>query len=215
MNGPQTQKLVQSDWLKFEEDSHYSRENIVIKSGVGALLTGAVLGMIAVGAGTPVMDAGNTGNATFGAVTVGAGVEPGAYVVTFTAATKYDVEDPAGVMIGTGTTGVAFSKEGLGFTITAGGTPMVAGDRAVITVAAGTGKYVPFDPAGTTGAQNAVGILLEPVDDTTADVKAAAIVRHAHIAPSGLSWADGVDTGEKAAALLQLRALGILQVREV
>ncbi len=214
MQGPKTIPLVLGDWLQFEEDGHYSRENIVIKSGEGALKTGTVLGRIAVGAGTAAMDGGNTGNATFGAVTVGAGAITGGYVITFSAATKYEVEDPNGVNIGNGTTGVAFSAGGLGFTITAGGTPMAAGDRATISVAAGTGVYVAFDTAATTGGAVAVGILIDPVDATDADTKAAALVRHATIAPSGLVWKGTPNTNQKNAALAQLRTQGILQLRE-
>lgn len=215
MQGPVENKGVLGDWLKFEEDSHYSRENVIVKSGAGALLTGAVLGAIILGAGTAAMAAGNTGNATFGAVTVGKGAKVGVYTVVFTAATKYDVEDPTGVPIGTGTTGVAFSAGGLGFTITAGGTPMVAGDRGTITVAEDTGKMVPYNPDGTDGEAVAAGILIHPVDATSADQKAVVIKRHAHIAPSGLVWAAGVDTDEKAAALADLKAMGILTVSEV
>lgn len=214
MQGPLVIGSVQSDWLKFEEDLRWSRDNIVVKSGSGILVTGSVLGKIAVGTGAAVMDGANTGNGTFGAITVGAGALPGPYTVTFTAATKFDVEDPNGVPIGSGTTGVAFNKSGVGFTITAGATPHVAGDRAVVTIAPGTGLYVPFDPAGTTGAQHAAGILTDGVDATSADQPAAAVVRHAHVAPTGLAWIDGVTTNQKNAALAELKVLGILTVRE-
>jgi hypothetical protein len=40
-------------------------------------------------------------------------------------------------------------------------------------------------------------------------------VRHAHIAPSGLAWADGITDNEKAIALAALKLRGILAVREV
>lgn len=44
-----------SDWLKREADSLYSREEVTIASGAGALATGTVLGMIAAsGKYTPV-----------------------------------------------------------------------------------------------------------------------------------------------------------------
>ena len=76
----------------------------------------------------------NTGNGTFGTITVSAGAMAGAYAVEFDDATHYVVNSPDGALVGHGTTGVAFSAGGLAFTITAGGTPFVAGDSFTVTV---------------------------------------------------------------------------------
>lgn len=84
--------------------------------------------------GTYGAQAGNTGNFTCGSVTVANLTLPGAYVATFTSATAYTVVGPLGNTIGSGATGTAFSAGGLGFTITAGATAAVAGDRFTITV---------------------------------------------------------------------------------
>lgn len=131
MKGPIANGSVQSDWLKFEEDSRYSRDNIVLVAGLGALRSGTVLG-------------------------------------------KY-------------------------------------------TSGANDGKYGVFDPAGTTGEQTAAGILTDNVEvSATEDTAAAAIVRHAHIAASGLTWGATADLqAERDAALASLKLQGILVVREV
>ncbi|WJN60933.1 hypothetical protein [Pseudomonas sp. SO81] len=75
---------------------------------------------------------GNTGNGTMGAVTVSSAAV-GAYTVTFTSATAFNVTGPAG-SVGSGTTGTLFNTGGLSFTINAGATPFVAGDGFTITV---------------------------------------------------------------------------------
>lgn len=211
-----------SEWLKWEEGGWYSRENVTILAGSGAvraLTSGMVLGKIAVGAATPAAYAGNAASTgTIGTVTVGAGAKPGVYNVVIvepaTNAGKFTVEDPDGVTVGTGTVAVAFSGGGLGFTMADGATDFISGEGFTITVAAGSAKYVQMDDAGTDGRQNAAGIL---IFDTTApdgaDIKAAIIARNAIVSDNGIKWKSTVDSTEKAAAVVQLKALGI-QVRE-
>ena len=76
----------------------------------------------------------NTGNGTISAITAAPPAQQGTYQVVFTAATKFSVFDPSGSEMLNGTTGVAYSDKGIGFTITAGGTPFVAGDTFNIAV---------------------------------------------------------------------------------
>jgi hypothetical protein len=78
---------------------------------------------------------GNTGNGTISAgPTVDATkAQNGAYSVKFTAPTVFSVFDPNGRELLGGTTGAAYSDAGIGFTITAGGTPFAAGDGFTIT----------------------------------------------------------------------------------
>jgi hypothetical protein len=76
---------------------------------------------------------GNTGNATIGSLTVSDAAQTGVYVVRHTAATVFTVTGPDGRMLRDGVTGVAYSSD-IGFTVTAGGTPMVAGDSFNVTV---------------------------------------------------------------------------------
>ena len=140
-----------------EASNQRSRENIVVTQTGTALASGTLLTRAGdAGAATFAMGAGATGNPTAGTITVGAAATPGAYVVEFTAATKFTVEDPDGKTIGTGTLGSAFDKGGLSFTLTAGTTPAVAGDTATITVAAGNGKYVAYTANGAAGPADAV-----------------------------------------------------------
>ena len=139
-----------------EASNQRSRENITVTQTGTALASGTLLTKVDAGAGTFAMDAGATGNPTAGTIVIGAAAIPGVYVIAFTAATKFTVEDPNGKTIGTGTLGVAFSKAGVGVTLTAGATPAVAGDTATITVAAGSGKYIAYTANGAAGPADAV-----------------------------------------------------------
>lgn len=116
--------------------------------------------------------AANTGNPTFGTITRGAKFNAnGSYIVTMTAATVFTLVDPNGdVLTTTGATGVAFTDPQISFTLTAGGTPAVAGDRFVITPAAGSGKYTLCNQAATDGSQVPVAILADTTDATGGDV---------------------------------------------
>lgn len=211
-------RKVIGDWLKTEETngSRYSRDNIVIAKGSGVLLTGTVLGMLAVGAALASLEVDNTGNGTIASGNVGAGAQLGTYRINFTSPTAFAVVDPSGDAVGNGVVGTAFNTAGVAFTITAGDVPFVAGDEGAITIDPGSGKYVPHDAAGAGGAEVAVGVLVEDVDATNPnrDVAGAAVVRHAQVAPSGLTWKVGATDAQIAAGLASLRTKGILTVRE-
>lgn len=186
-----------------EASNQRSRENIVVTQAGTALASGTLLTRSgdAAATGSAAATAGNTGNPTFGTIAIGAAGKPGAYKLTFTAATKFDVEDPDGVKIGSGTTGVAFSKAGVGFTLTAGATPAVAGDEFTITVAAGSGKYIPYTASGAAGPADAV--LYNWLPALTGDAKAVAFVRDAELNRFEL-------TGLDAAAEADLKKLGLI-----
>lgn len=194
----ETPKIVA--FVLSEADGFLSRENAVVTQAGTAVKSGALLAQVDAGAGTYAVDAGSTGNPTAGTVVVGAAAIPGVYTITFTAATKFDVEDPNGVVIGSGTLGVAFSKAGLGVTLTAGGTPAVAGDRATITVAAGSGKYVPYTAGAAAGP--AAALLYQSLPAATGDVKAVVFTNDCEVNRALLTGLDA--TGEA-----NLRALGI------
>lgn len=88
---------------------------------------------------TPVGTAGsNTGNGTIGSITSAAPAITGTYRITMTAATAFTVDDPNGFKLKNGATGVAYTAEGLTFTITAGGTPFIAGDTFTVAVVQNT-----------------------------------------------------------------------------
>lgn len=194
----ETPKIVA--FVLSEAGGFLSRENAVVTQAGTAVKSGALLAQVDAGAGTFAVDAGATGNPTAGTVVIGAAAIPGVYAITFTAATKFDVEDPNGVAIGSGTLGVAFSKAGLGVTLTAGATPAVAGDRATITVAAGSGKYVPYTAGAAAGP--AAAVLYQSLPAATGDVKAVVFTNDCEVNRALLTGLDA--TGEA-----NLRALGI------
>ena len=196
-------------------DGMLTREAIILVSGSGVCLAGLVLGAELTGAAGVAAALGtNTGNGTFGAITVGNAAKIGVYTVEFDDATHFIVNDPTGIEVGHGVAGTAFSAGGLGFTITAGGTAFAAADSFTITVT-GTTKYGPFDPTATNGLQNAAAILWSGYRDaTSADRRAVANVRGPmKVQAAELVWGANVTTTpQQTAALAQLKALGILSV---
>lgn len=165
-----------------------------------------------VGAPTVTSAAGaNTGNGTLGTLSA-KGYAPlaGAYTVEFNDATHFVLNDPLGSQVGHGTTGVAFAAGGLGFTITAGGTAFVAGDSFTVTVAAGSNKMKPWDPANADGSQVAAAILFNGKNVTSSDKPAVVISRHAEVNTVELIYPSGVSAVQLASALAQLKSQGIL-----
>lgn len=76
----------------------------------------------------------NTGNGTIGTVSATQSAVSGAYAITMLTATTFTVSNPNGDMLKDGATGSAYTADGVTFTITVGGTPMVAGDSFTVTV---------------------------------------------------------------------------------
>lgn len=179
-------------------------------TGAVKVYPGTVMGRQTVGTSAVAAALGtNTGNGTFGAITVGAAIA-GAYTVEFDDATHFVVADPTGKEVGHGTTGVAFSAGGLGFTITAGGTAFVPGDSFTVTVAAGSGKWVPCTKTATDGSQIAAGISFGLVDATLNDTPGALVVRDCEVNTAELVWDASMDAPAQAAALAALLALKII-----
>ena len=82
---------------------------------------------------------------------------------------------------------------------------------AVVDTATATTKVVQLDPAATDGSEIAAGVLTADVDAAAADrTDGIVISRHAIVADHALIWPVGVMPVQKAAAKLQLKALGIL-----
>ena len=179
-----------------EASNQRSRENITVTQTGTALASGTLLTKVDAGAGTFAMDAGATGNPTAGTIVIGAAAIPGAYVIEFTAATKFTVEDPTGKTIGTGTLGTAFNKAGVGVTLTAGATPAVAGDTATIAVAAGSGKYIAYTATGAAGPADAV--LYNWLPAKTGDSKAVGFVRDAELNRHELTGLDAAGQADLA-----------------
>ncbi len=210
---------VISDVLKHSYSSDYNNETITIASGAGKLGIGAVLGKVATGAATAAAKSGgNTGNGTLtvdATTPVLAGAKAGVYTVRFISEAsdggRFLVEDPDGIVIGSAAVGETFADQ-IKFATADGATDFAEGDGFDITVAAGSGKYVASDYDGTNGSKEAVAVLLEPVDATSADVEAIALVRGpAVLGRLGLEWDDSYDSeAKKDEAISQLAALGII-----
>lgn len=197
-------------FLVSESNGHQSRDTVTLTGGA-IVLAGTVLGKQTVGTTAVAAALGtNTGNGTFGAITVASPAQAGAYSVALTSATTFIVADPGGVEIGHGVAGTAFSAGGIGFTITAGGTAFVAGDSFTVTVATGSGKYAPLSLTAADGTQIAVGILFGMRDTTSADKGAVAVVRGAEVNASELIWPAGASGPQIAAGAAQLAAHGVI-----
>lgn len=153
-------------------------------------------------------NAANTG--TMGAITVSSAAKAGTYRLTIVEPGSnvgtYVVEDPDGIQIGTGIVAAAFSAGGLAFTLADGSQDFVAGEGFTITIAAGDGKYAPYDDDNTDGTATAAAVSLYPVDATSADVSVAALVRIAGVKTVALQWAGTNDAGDKTAGLADLAA---------
>jgi head decoration protein D len=209
------------EFLLSEAPGVQSRDNVTIKSGSGKLYAGMVLGKITEGAAMSAAFAAasgdgrdNTGNGVMGAVTVGVGAKVGKYKLTIiepgTNVGTFVVTDPDGIEIGTGVVAAAFSAGGLSFTLADGATDFVSGDGFNITVAAGSGKYVPTVLTAADGSSIGVAILGHYVDATSADQPAMVIARRADVVAARLSYDASVsDSGKKATKVAELALVGI------
>lgn len=199
-------------YLVWEAGGYRSREQIVLSSTIAAIVArGTILGRRTRGAAAaPVVTAlaSNTGNATVGAVTMDAQIAAGTYRIRFLTPTTFALYDPGGVELARGATGAALNSL-LNFTITAGGTPMVAGEGFDITIAyaAGTLEWVPWTPAANDGSEVAAGIAYDNYDVTGGvDVKATAHVRECEVQRAALAFVGTPTTDEKNAAYASLAA---------
>ena len=74
-----------------------------------------------------------------------------------------------------------------------------------------TGKLSPVDPAALDSSGEAVGVLAFPIDATAADRDDALLIaRHAIVASHALVWPAGITPTQKATAIAQLTARGVL-----
>jgi hypothetical protein len=74
-----------------------------------------------------------------------------------------------------------------------------------------TGKLSPIDPDAVDSSAEAVGVLAFGVDATTVDRDDALLIaRHAIVASHALVWPAGITSAQKATAIAQLTARGVL-----
>ncbi len=82
---------------------------------------------------------------------------------------------------------------------------------AVVGIDTLTEKVKALDPAATDGTEVAVGVLTAAIDATLIDrPDGVLITRHAVVADHALTWPVGITAPQKAAAIAQLKALGVL-----
>lgn len=129
----------------------------------GTLQRGSVLGMVSTlaahaAAGT------NTGNGTIGSLNATTGSKVGNYVLTATGATTFKVTDPEGTALPNATVGTPYLQQGIGFTLTAGGTAFAAGDTFNVTVEDAVGTYKLSVKTASDGSQTPVAVLADYAD---------------------------------------------------
>lgn len=200
------------DWLGHEVDPGLYRRAGKIKSNLGKLETGTVLGQTSIGAATSAVKSSgaNTGNGvlTVDATTpVLAGAAVGVWTVRCIAAAAnggtFRVEDPKGLVRGDVAVGATFA-DGIKFAIADGSADFVVGDGFDITVAAGSELYVPLAPAATDGSQIASAIVINTVTTAAAIGETAVLVGHAQIIPNRLVWPANITTAQRAKAIAEL-----------
>jgi hypothetical protein len=81
----------------------------------------------------------------------------------------------------------------------------------VVGLESATNKLHALDPTATDGTEVAVGVLATDVDATLIDVDDALLIaRHAIVASASIVWPAGITAAEQAAAISQLKTLGVL-----
>lgn len=138
--------------------------------GAGNLKRGTVLGQQSTNPVQGAATAGNTGNGTLSAISVGNAVDVGIYTLTATAATTFSVTDPEGNALANAAVGTPYTSAELNFTLTAGGTAFAAGDSFTIAVFDAVGTYVQCVRTASDGSQDPVAILADDADATAGPV---------------------------------------------
>ena len=81
----------------------------------------------------------------------------------------------------------------------------------VVGIDATTAKVKQIDPAATDGTEVAVGVLATSVDASLIDREDGILIaRHAVVADHALIWPAGIAPLDKATAIAQLKAAGVL-----
>lgn len=81
----------------------------------------------------------------------------------------------------------------------------------VVGLESATNKLHALDPTATDGTEIAIGVLATDVDATLIDVDDALLIaRHAIVASAAIVWPAVISAAEQAAAISQLKTLGVL-----
>ena len=205
--------------LVSEANGYRSREVGTITGGDYA--PGTVLGQITVGAKTAAGAAGLPAPAAAtitAAPAASAATKVGVHVFRAIVggsgtASKWEHTDPEGEIVGIATGNTEYAGGGLsGLTITDAGTDPTAGEAFDVTVteAEASNKYTQFDQDATNGSQHAAAVLYAPATASEADVEGTLHVRDCEVNGLCLTWPEDIEDAEKAAAVAELAALGIV-----
>lgn len=186
------------EFVLSEANRTRGRDNVSLMQGQ-KLQAGTVLGLIATGAASAAAGAGNTGNGTMGAITVGSAAQVGDYVLTITAAAAnagtFSLVAPDGTSLAAGTVAVAYSQGGLSFTLADGATDFAVNDTFTISVTKVPGHHVKYDNGASDGSQTAVAVLGAYTDTTDRHRQVAVAARDMEIIESLLDWGSNDSTG--------------------
>jgi hypothetical protein len=209
-----------NDILKWEGSNLFSREKVTVLTGQNLSL-GAVIGKVTKSIpATGTLESGANGECA--GVSGGAKTQLGTYKATCTQANAVDsdgiwrIEAPDGTVLGDltvtqGTSGTGtFTDPQINLTISYATGYNSVDDCFTIEVTAGSGKVVAIDFAAVDGSQNACGFVIAAYNATDGDVDGVAIVRDAIINADNLVWPDEATVDQKAAALVELKAAGII-----
>jgi len=73
-----------------------------------------------------------------------------------------------------------------------------------------SGSIVILAPGASDGSQIAVGVMVDPISPIASTQKGTILARGAVVDPTKLQWPGGITAPQKATALAQLKALGII-----
>lgn len=217
-----TEKLHAGAFIVQEMPGYYSRDALTVALNQ-SIDVGHVCGLAGIGdamTATVTPDAGNTSGAgvlTLDATApVSSAAKNGRYRVICTAeatnAGTFEVTDPNNAVIGTVDVGATFDNQ-IKFVIT-DAADFKVGDAFSVDVVreSGTDEEVKaLDLLATDGSQVAKVIAVYPaVTDGTTKKQVTFITRNAEVRASDLSWPEAITGEQKAAAIEQLRASGII-----
>lgn len=218
-----TENPRDGEFIVSEAPGTRSREAILL-TGSALVKAGSVLGAVETGTptmtvGTPYSGTGATvGNGTISAATADAGAMAGLWqlICTATGATgKFKVVKPDGSVDGILTIGSAYNgTRSINITVADGSNDWLVDDVIPIEVEYQDGesvlKYEFYDQDGTDGSEIAAGILFGAQTGTAGGADAVAVVRDAEANADLLTWPSDITADEKAVAIAQLAARGII-----
>ena len=175
----------------------------------GTMTLGDAFTVVVTAGGTPTLI--GTGSGVVSAFSLGKNAQLGTYRVRLqatSATAQFEVQGPSG-LVGMGNVATAFTSDQVNFSLANGGT-MTLGDYFIIIVAGHSNQATAFSPLAVDGSQHPAGILLDAVDASTAAKAGTAIVRFAEIKTAKLAWGATVTAAQQAAALTQLKAIGLI-----